>query len=74
VRYWSGPRSLPLWLPAEWSGFAQRNGAAYLASGGTLSPLPETLRRTVDDERRRGLDRARLSGLTLAEEAAILAS
>lgn len=74
VKYWSGPRSLPLWLPVEWSGFAQRNGSAYLAAGGTLSPLPETLRRTAEDERRRGFDRARRSGLTLDEEAAILAS
>lgn len=74
VKYWSGPRSLPLWLPADWRGFAQRDGSAYLAAGGTLSPLPETLRRTTDDERRRGLDRSRRAGLTLAEEAAILAS
>ena len=74
VRYWAGPRSLPLWLPAADSGFAQRSGAAFLKSGGALRPLREILTRTLEDEIERGADRPRRSGLTAAEEAAVLHS
>lgn len=73
VRWWAGPRSLPLWIPVEESGFAQRSNRAYRASGGEVRPLDETLRRVLDDERHRGLDRERRSGLTLHDEAALLA-
>ncbi|QXT63296.1 NAD-dependent epimerase/dehydratase family protein [Tessaracoccus palaemonis] len=72
VRYWAGPRSLPLWIPAEDTGFARRSGAAFRAAGGRVRPLAETLRRTLADEVARGVDRARRSGLTAAEEAAVL--
>jgi len=74
VRYWAGPRSLPLWLPIADAGFAQRSGDAFLVSGGALRPLRETLTRTLEDEIERGLDRPRGSGLTAAEEAAVLHS
>ena len=72
VQYWAGPRSLPLWLPLSDAAFAQRDGAAYLASGGTHRPLRETLARTLEDEIARGLDRPRRAGLTAAEENAVL--
>lgn len=72
VHHWAGPRSLPLWLPAPDTGFAQRSGAAFLASGGKLRPLVDTLTRTLADEVARGLDRPRRSGLTAAEEHAVL--
>ena len=68
VRYWSGPRSLPLWLPAVDAGFAQRNNAAFHAAGGEVSGLDQTLDRVLEDELQRGLDRPRASGLTRAEE------
>lgn len=73
VRYWAGERSLPLWIPVEDAGFARRSNAAYLAAGGTVRPLADTLRRTLDDEIGRGVDRERRSGLAEAEEAAVLA-
>lgn len=73
VQYWAGPRSLPLWLPAEARGFSRRSDAAFVASGGRRRPLAETVRRTLDDERRRGIDRPRRAGLTPAEEAEVLA-
>jgi len=73
VRWWAGPRSLPLWIPVEDSGFSRRSNRAYRASGGNVRPLQETIRRVLDDERHRGLDRERRSGLTLGEEAALLA-
>lgn len=72
VNHWAGPRSLPLWLPAEARGFSRRSDAAFVASGGRRRSLAETMRRTLEDERTRGVDRPRRAGLTLAEEAEIL--
>lgn len=73
VQYWSGPRSLPLWLPRDMPGFWSRSNAAYRLLGGRLRPLTDTLRRTLDDERARGLDRERRGGLSRADELALLA-
>lgn len=73
VRYWAGPRSLPLWVPAADAGFGQRDGSAYLAAGGTLRPLRETIERTLADEVARGVERPRRSGLTVDEERDVLA-
>ena len=77
VGYWAGPTSLPLWLPMADTAFAQRDTGALRASltglGIELSPLAATMERTLADERSRGLDRARRSGLERAEELALLA-
>ncbi len=72
VRYWMGPRSLPLWLPATAVGFAQRSNAAYRAAGGTFRPMTETIERALAHERTLGLHRRRRSGLTADEEAELL--
>ncbi|MFD5216034.1 NAD-dependent epimerase/dehydratase family protein [Microbacterium sp. NPDC058345] len=72
VQYWMGERSLPLWLPADMPGFMTRDNTAYRAAGGPVSPLDETIRRVLADERARGLDRERRSGLSRAEEAELL--
>ena len=74
VAYWAGPRSLPLWLPADRPGFARRSHAAYDRLGGQLRPLGDTIARTLGDERARGLDRERRSGLTRAEELEVLST
>ena len=74
VEYWAGPRSLPLWLPPEMTGFMTRSNRAYLASGGRLRPLADTIGRVVADERERGVDRERRAGLTRAEELELLAA
>ena len=71
VRYWAGPRSLPLWLPVADAGFARRDGSAYRAAGGTLRPLRDTVTRVLADEVARGVDRPRRSGLTADEERAV---
>lgn len=68
VNYWAGPRSLPLWLPLADAAMAQRSGSAYLASGGTIRPLRDTISRVLADEVSRGVDRPRRSGLTSHEE------
>lgn len=68
VNYWAGPRSLPLWLPADMTGFARRDTTRFVDWGGTTRSLVETVARVLDDERARGLDRERRSGLQRAEE------
>ena len=72
VQYWAGERSLPLWLPDDMPGFMRRENDGYRASGGTFTPIDDTIRAVLDDERERGLDRARQAGLTRAEERELL--
>jgi 2'-hydroxyisoflavone reductase len=72
VNYWAGPRSLPLWLPLEDAAMTTRSNAAYLAAGGALRDVDETLRDILADERARGLGRERRAGLTRSEELGLL--
>lgn len=72
VEYWAGPRSLPLWLPPDMSGFMTRSNARYRQGGGILRPLTDTIEDVVADERERGVERQRRAGLTRAEERALL--
>lgn len=73
VNPWSGPRSLPLWLPAGHRGMMSRSNARYRETGGVLRPLEDTIGRVLADERERGIDRDRPAGLTAEEERALLA-
>ena len=73
VAHWMGPRSLPLWLPRDMTGFASRSNAAYRAAGGHARDVRATLESTLADERDRGLERERRSGLIRADELALLA-
>lgn len=73
VRYWAGPHSLPLWLPAAATGFARRSGTAYGAAGGRRRPLAETVAAVLADEVARGTTRDRRAGLTPQDEAVLLA-
>lgn len=72
VRYWAGPRSLPLWLPEADVPFAQRDNSAFHAAGGDLSDLRQTLQRILDAEKSGGLNRMRRSGLSRDEELQLL--
>lgn len=72
VNYWAGAHSLPLWLPRSDAGFARRSRSRYLAAGGTERSLKQTLEDVLADERTRGLDRQRRSGLTREEENLLL--
>jgi hypothetical protein len=74
VRYWAGPRSLPLWLPASDAAFAQRSARTFRESGGRTRPLEQTVADVVAAERSLGIDRPRRSGLTPSEEQAVLLS
>jgi hypothetical protein len=73
VNYWAGPRSLPLWLPAEDAAMMTRGNAAYLAAGGTLRDLDDTLHDILADESARDLNRDRRAGLGRADELRLLA-
>lgn len=72
ANYWAGPDSLPLWLPPGHDGFAARSNAAGRAAGMRVRPWTETLRDTLADERRRGLNRDRRAGLSPAAERRLL--
>lgn len=72
VAFWAGPRALPLWLPLEDAAFAQRSAQRYFISGGVERSLIETLESLLADERTRGLDRIRRSGLSRTDELELL--
>lgn len=74
VNYWAGPGSLPLWLPVEATGFSRRNNARYKDAAGQLRPIEETIDAVLRDERARGLERERRSGLPRTRELELLAS
>lgn len=72
VNYWAGPRSLPLWIPAEDLGFAQRSNQRYLDANGLERALEALLSDVLADERARGLRRTRRAGLSRSEEMQLL--
>lgn len=72
VRYWAGPRSLPLWLPLSDAALAQRSARTFQQMGGRVRPLESTVAEVLEDERSRGLDRPRRSGLTTTEERSVM--
>lgn len=74
VQPWGGPRSLALWLPDGYDGHGSHANAALLADGVRLRPTAETARDVVADERARGLERERASGLARVDELAVLAA
>jgi 2'-hydroxyisoflavone reductase len=73
VEPWSGPGSLPLWLPQpEYAGFMTRRNTAARAVGLTSRALRETVSDALRWEEQVGLDRERRAGLTPAREAELL--
>ncbi|HET9140694.1 NAD-dependent epimerase/dehydratase family protein [Actinophytocola sp.] len=73
VGSWSGPRSLPLWLPPSYYGMASHDPAPSLAAGMPVRPLADAVSGALEHEWALGLDRERKAGLTPQEEADILA-
>ena len=70
VKRWSGPRSLPLWLPLpEFAGFNTRDTSPARESGLTLRTISETARDTLLWARTAG---GPVTGLTADEETAVL--
>ena len=72
INYWAGPRSLPLWLPRGDTALARRSRSRFVEAGGTERSLQNTLQAVLKDERARGLDRERRSGLTQQEQQVLL--
>jgi len=74
VQPWSGPESLPLWLPTGvgFDGFARRPCAAALDAGLRRRPLSETVAATLDFERHSGLERHRHAGLSPEKEQSLI--
>lgn len=73
VQPWSGPESLPLWVPQpEMAGFGGHDVTASLQAGLVVRPLAETARRALTHERALGLDRPRRSGLSPERERRVL--
>jgi 2'-hydroxyisoflavone reductase len=70
VKRWSGPRSLPLWLPLpEFAGFNTRDTSPAREFGLTLRAISETARDTLLWARTAG---GAITGLTADEEKAVL--
>lgn len=74
VEYWAGPKSLPLWVSADMTGFGAHDPSAALAAGLTVRPLADAVAGALAHERELGIDRPRRSGLSAAEEAEVLAT
>lgn len=68
VQNWSGPRSLPLWLPDGHELSVSRPASAAVAAGLSRRPIVEMVADVLADEQQRGLDRDRSAGLTWTQE------
>ena len=73
VQPWSGPRSLPLWLPdPAWAGMMTRSTARARALGLVPRPLADTVADVLAWELERPAAHPRAAGLDDAEEQALL--
>ncbi len=74
VSPWSGPESLPLWIPTGTGldGFQRRSNATARAHAMPLRPLGETIAEIVAHERERGFSRERAAGLSARREGELL--
>lgn len=74
VQEWSGPKSLPLWLPEGYDGMKSHDPAPSLAAGMPVRPFAEAVADALAHERALGLDRDRRSGMSPDEEHEVLAN
>lgn len=70
VAHWSGPRSLPLWLPDDSRGMTSHDVSAAIAAGLTVRPIAKTAIDTL--AWLRSDDRAPRTGLSRAAEQDLL--
>jgi nucleoside-diphosphate-sugar epimerase len=73
VNPWTGPRSLPMWLPPDYDGMKSHDVTPSLAAGMPVRPLAEAVADALERERELGLDRERKAGLSPDEEKEVLA-
>lgn len=75
VTPWSGPDSLPLWLPLpDYAGFMSRDVSASVKAGLSTRSTEETATATLEWEKVLGLDRDRRSGISGEREVELLAA
>lgn len=72
VMPWAGPKSLPLWLPESYWGFAARDTRPIADAGLRTRSIADTARAALEHERVLGLDRERKAGLSADDERALL--
>lgn len=73
VNPWSGPKSLPLWLPPGYEGLKSHDPAPSIAAGLRFAPFADAVLDALAREKDLGLDRERKAGLSPAEEKELLA-
>ncbi|MBO0839568.1 MAG: NAD-dependent epimerase/dehydratase family protein [Sciscionella sp.] len=74
VTPWSGPRSLPMWLPPTHHGLTAHDATSALDAGLRPRSLADAVTGALTHERTLGLDRPRKAGLSTNDEAAVLAA
>jgi nucleoside-diphosphate-sugar epimerase len=74
VQPWMGPRSLPLWVTEEDYGLGAHDPTPSIEAGMPVRPFADAVLGALEQERALGLDRERKAGLSLAEEAEVLAT
>jgi nucleoside-diphosphate-sugar epimerase len=72
VNYWSGPRSLPLWIPGELELARNWDVRPAIDAGLRFRSVEDTAAGALAYERELGLDRPRKAGLTPSEENQLL--
>ncbi len=70
ANYWAGEKSLPLWLPAEDQNMLNRAGAKFTTP---QRQLEQILSDIFEDEKYRGLNRKRRSGMSRNFELSLIA-
>jgi 2'-hydroxyisoflavone reductase len=73
VEPWSGPRSLPMWLPPSHRGMGSFDDTRSLAAGLERRSVADILGDTLEFEKAEGLDRERRAGLSRADELELIA-
>lgn len=73
VNPWSGPTSLPLWLPPGYEGMKTHDPAPSIAAGLRIAPFADAVLDALAREKELGLDRERRAGLSPSEEEELLA-
>ena len=74
VNPWSGPRSLPIWLPQEYAGMLGRRCERAVEAGLTTRPLEQTVTDELAWELRTGPGRVRRAGLSPDDERELISA
>ncbi|MGB3442941.1 MAG: NAD-dependent epimerase/dehydratase family protein [Actinophytocola sp.] len=73
VNPWSGPKSLPLWLPSGYEGVKTHDPAPSIEAGLKITSFADAVLDALARERELGLHRERKAGLSTEDETVLLA-